>query len=120
MQTLFVIALLGSSIGIGLFLGWQYLRRVRNKPVLIGLHLILGGAGLESMVMLRGSTEAAIPGFGIANAGILLLFAGMMTGLLTPLIAQKRPRRVGTIALAVHVGVGAIGFILFLAWAATI
>jgi hypothetical protein len=120
MQAILAIALLGGSAALGLFLGWQYLRRRRNKPLLIGLHLILGGAGLESIVMLRGSTDAVIPALGLANAGVLLMFTAMMTGLITPLIAQKRPRRIGSIALAVHASVGALGFVLFLVWAATI
>ncbi|MRD72140.1 hypothetical protein HCX48_08435 [Rhodocyclus tenuis] len=119
-----VLALLGSSAALGLWLGIQYLRRVRSKPLLIGLHLILGGASMEGTVMLRGtladgggSLAGVVSAVTLGNAVAVLLFTAMLSGLLTPLIAQHSPRKITSVALATHAAVGALGFLLFIAWA---
>ncbi|MQY51398.1 hypothetical protein [Rhodocyclus gracilis] len=119
-----VLALLGSSAALGLWLGIQYLRRVRSKPLLIGLHLILGGASMEGTVMLRGtladgggSLAGVVSAVTLGNAVAVLLFTAMLSGLLTPLIAQHAPRKITSVALATHAAVGALGFLLFIAWA---
>jgi hypothetical protein len=112
------IVLLSLSVALGLFLGLQYLRRVRRKPALIAVHLMLGGAGLEGMaVLLRGTPDGTvIPAGLLGNAAALLLATAMVSGLATPMIGKRSPRKVGSIALATHVGFGAGGFVLFLAW----
>ena len=112
------IVLLSSSVALGLFLGVRYLRRARNKPALIAVHLMLGGAGLEGMAMLlRGTPDGtAIPAGWLGNTAALLLATAMVSGLATPMIGKRSPRKVGSIALATHVGFGAGGFFLFLAW----
>jgi hypothetical protein len=112
------LVLLTASVALGLLLGWRYLRRERNKPALIGVHLILGAAGLEAMAMLlRGTPDGTLIVAGtLGNAAGLLLAAAMISGFASPMIGKRSPRRTGTIALASHAGVGAAGFILFLAW----
>jgi hypothetical protein len=112
------IVLLSASVALGLFLGLQYLRRVRSKPALIAVHLMLGGAGLEGMaVLLRGTPDGTvIPAGFLGNMAALLLATAMISGLATPMIGKRSPRKVGSIALATHVGFGAGGFVLFLAW----
>jgi hypothetical protein len=113
------IVLLSASVALGLFLGLKYLRRVRSKPALIAVHLMLGGAGLEGMAMLlRGTPDGTVTPSGLlGNTAALLLATAMLSGLATPMIAKRSPRKVGSIALATHVGFGASGFVLFLAWA---
>lgn len=112
--------LFGVSVTLGTFLGWQYLKRIRMSPTLVGLHLVAGAAGIETMVMLRGELpDEVLAGAGdIGNVAAVLLVAAMLTGFLTPLIAQKRPRKVGSTALAVHFGAGVLGYLLLLAWLA--
>lgn len=119
MQGIPSITLFGASVALGSFLGWQYLKRVKMSPTLVGLHLVAGAAGIETMVMLRGELpERALAGsLGTAgNIAAILLVAAMLTGFLTPLIAQKRPRKVGSTALAVHFAAGLVGYLLLLAW----
>ncbi len=118
MQLIPAVVLLSASVTLGLFLGLQFLRPLRSKQVLIAVHLMLGGAGLEGMVMLlRGTPDGTfLPAGVLANAAALLLAMAMITGLATPMIAKRSPRKIGSIALATHAGVAAWGFVLFLAW----
>jgi hypothetical protein len=112
------LVFLSAAVALGFYLGLQYLRRVRSKPGLIALHLMLGGAGLEGAAMLlRGTPDGTIMPAGILiNSAALLLATAMITGFATPMIAKRNPRKVGSIALATHVGFGAVGFVLYVAW----
>lgn len=116
------IAVLGTSAAIGGYLAWRYLRRQRSQPLLIGLHLILGAAGLEAMVMLRGELPA--PVFErvavLANATGLLLVLAVLSGLAIPMIAKGRPRIAGSTALLAHSLIGVLGFVLLCLWVARI
>jgi hypothetical protein len=112
------IVMLSASVALGLYLGFQYLRRVRSKPALIAIHLMLGAAGLEGAAMLlRGTPDGTImPAGALVNTAALLLATAMISGFATPIIAKRSPRRVCSITLATHVGFGATGFVLFLVW----
>lgn len=106
------------AAGLGLYLGWLYLRGIRRKPVMIGLHLLLGAAGLETTVMLlRGlpnGTSSAAGAFGGIAAG--LLAAALFTGLIAPMLCRGS-RRTANVVVASHAGVGLAGCALFIAWA---
>ena len=83
-----VLVILSAAVLLGLYLGLLYLRGER-KPVLIGVHFLLGVGGLEALVMLMHGT----PGGDEAPAGYEAAAAS-----------------------AAHAGVGAIGFMLLLYW----
>ena len=116
--TIAAAALVTAAVGMGLYLGLLYLRRVR-RPVLVGAHLLLGAAGLEATAMLlRGTPDGTVTPagtFGIVAAATLA--TTMISGLAAPLVA-KRSRRNSNIALGIHASVGVTGFVLFLAWLA--
>jgi len=118
MTTIPVALLFFAAVILGIIIGLQYLRGIR-KPVLIGTHLLLGAGGLEQFViMLQGtpSGEVISPGtFGRVAAGFFV--AALASGLLAPMIGRGS-RRTANIALIAHIGVGAVGFLLFLAWLA--
>ncbi len=111
------LALLTAAVVLGVYLGVQYLRRVRNRPVMIGLHLLLGAASTEIMVMVVHGTPSgralrAGP-FGVASVAIIGL--AMLSGLIAGLIA-RRSRHTADLSLAAHAGVAALGFGTFLVW----
>ena len=61
------LAVIGSTVAIGLYMGWRYLRGERNNRVLVGFHLVLGVIGLEVTAMvIRGapSGERALGALG--------------------------------------------------------
>jgi hypothetical protein len=113
------LLLLTASVILGVMLGIQYLQRKRGPPTLIGFHLLLGAGGLEVLAMLLHGTpdRRIVPSGGIVTYAAGLLLAAMFTGLLVPLIG-RRSRPTMNVALAIHVGVGAAGFVLFLVWMA--
>lgn len=121
---LIVIALLAASVALGVLLGWRYLRQLPAKPVLVGVHILLGLAGLKWMVLdLLWRTPEGTPLHSVGYASALLLAAALLSGLLAPVLTrqqphpQAQPARGGAVAQALHAGVGLAGFALFVAWA---
>ena len=79
------------------WLGTRYLMGVRNNRVLVALHLILGIAGPEVlMLLMRGAPDgrAAVTGSTGMTAALIIAVA-MFTGLLVPILAPSRPRTIG-------------------------
>ncbi len=112
------LALLSLSAGVGLYLGYQFLNRRRNKPALIALHILLGLGALEPIALILrvtpGSAAAANAEFGKAAA--VLLIIAIIIGLLTPILSRDKPRAVALTALTAHVLVAAAGFVSLIAW----
>ena len=118
MKTIPVVMLLCATVGIGACLGVLYLKRRPLPVALIGLHFLLGAAALEVFAMLlRGAPDGTLlSATGMVKAAAGCIAAAMISGLLVPLIGGSR--RVTNVALAAHVGAGAAGTLLLLAWLA--
>lgn len=112
------IAVFGTTVCIGMYMGWQYLMGVRNDRILIGVHLVLGVVGLEVVAILirRAFDGADVSGGNWGRAAALALAAALLSGLLVPLLAPRFPRSI-TPGLVVHGLIGMAGFALLLAWA---
>jgi hypothetical protein len=112
------LVLLSAAVCLGVIMGIQYLRHVRSKPVMIGIHLLLGAGGLEVLaMMLRGAPDGStIHGRSVAVAAAGLLALALMAGIAAPMIG-RRSRRTMSVALATHAGIAAAGFLVLLAWA---
>ena len=119
MKPLPILFIITAGVGLGLYLGWLFLRRERSKPVVIGLHVILGVVGLEGVAMLvTGGPGGGDPASGqLVKTSAILLVLAVMTGFASPLLAKRRPRKVGLATLGVHATVGAAGYALLIAWA---
>jgi hypothetical protein len=111
------LLLVSATVALGIFMGIQYLRGRRNKPILIGAHFLLGAGGLETMVILmRGTPDgevAASGSYGTMAAGFLAL--ALLSGVITPLVGRSSPASIGLL-LATHASVAAAGFVLVVAW----
>lgn len=118
LKALSLLVLLTGSTGLGLFMGWRYLRQQRNRPVHIAIHLVLGFAGLECMAMLRrGAPDGTVVAAeGLGNAAGLLLVLAVLSGLLAPILGRHFGRRPGSATLLAHATAGLGGFVLFVAW----
>lgn len=115
-----LVALLGASGALGLWLGWRFLRRERRLPVAAAVHLILGGAGLEAYAMLRrGAPDGTVlPIEPLNNAAGLLLVIAMLSGLLLSIVARSLTRGATMALLLGHALLGAAGVGLFAVWVA--
>jgi hypothetical protein len=109
--------MLTGSVGLGLLLGLEYLRRVRSKPAVIGFHLLFGAASVEVMAMLiRGAPNSASLAAGpLLKAAAALLAFALLSGLVAPMIG-RRSRGTMNGALIVHVSAAAAGCILCVLW----
>ena len=111
------IALPLAAMALGLVLVVFRLRGIR-KPLLIGLHLLLGLGALETLVVLLKGTPGSevLPAgdFGNVAAGFLALAA--FVGLLTPILG-RRSRFTANAMLLVHGSAGVAGVIFCIAWA---
>lgn len=114
------VILLGSSVALGLYLGYQHLQHRRNRPALIAFHILLGLGALETIAMLlRGAPNGAVmPGAALGKAAALLLIIAIIVGLLTPMLARDRPRPFATASLTLHASLAAAGFVLLCVWVA--
>jgi hypothetical protein len=111
------IGVLGTTVAIGLYMGWRHLKGRRNDRVLIGFHLLLGVAGLEvTAILVRGHFTGGVAPPGSPGRYAAVLFAvAMFSGLIVPLLAPRWPRGI-TPMLWGHAAIGLAGFIALLAW----
>ena len=119
MKALPVVIFFGAAACLGVILGLQYLKGIRSKPVMIGMHLLLGAAGLEVMVMtLAGAPDGTVMWTGtLGRAAAGFLAAALFIGILSPMVG-RRSRQTMNIALATHATVASVGVVLLLAWVA--
>ncbi len=120
MKSAAILILVGVTVALGVYLGWRILHRQRNRPGLGALHLLLGAAGLESVVMLqRGAPDGTVlqAAFTGTTAALLLAFA-LISGLVSAIVGSMWGRRPANVALCVHAALGAAGFVLVVAWLA--
>lgn len=107
-------------LAVGLVLLAFYLRDIR-KPVLIGLHVLLGFGALEVMVMLLKGTPngESLPAgeFGNLSAGFFAL-AGFI-GLLSPILGRRSHKTALGLLLA-HGSAGLVGVLLCIVWISTL
>ena len=118
MNALPSILLVTAAAALGAYLLLLWFRGVR-KPVLIGVHVLLGlGAAESLMVFLRMSD---IPDESPARR-IVLIAAGCLAGALfagfLAAVIGKGARLAGNALLAVHVISGLAGFVIVLAFVA--
>lgn len=117
MRAIPIVVLLSVAVGLGLLLGFQYLKRERSKPVVIGMHFLFGAASLEILAMLlRGAPDGTtvVPGsLGKLAAGLVAL--ALFSGVRAPMIG-RHSRGTMNVALGVHASVAAVGFVLILVW----
>jgi len=117
MKAVPVLLLFGAAALLGAILGLEYLRRVRSRPVMIGMHFLLGAAGVEVLVFLmRGAPDGTVTQFGtLGNTAAAFLVFALFVGVLAPMIG-RRSRATMNVALFTHVGAAGLGLILLVAW----
>jgi hypothetical protein len=119
MTRLPLLGLLAVSLSVGAYLGYRFLKRERNRPALIALHIVPGLIALEATLLLMraGGSSKSDGRLDWAEAGMLLLVFAVLAGVLTPLIARGRVRGVALVSLAVHATLACSGIALVAGWA---
>ena len=116
MTTAPVIICMAATVLLGAVIGVLFLMRAR-RPVLIGVHVLLGVLGLEQMAMLVQGTPSGLvlASSEVSTWALGTLAAAMFTGLVAPLFGREMPRAANATLMS-HVFIGALGFVLFLSW----
>jgi hypothetical protein len=114
-----IVAMLGGAVALGAAnLGLRL--RGERRPVLIGIHLLLGIGGLEVLVYflkdINGGEGIAAGPYGNIAAGLLAL--AVFIGLISPLVAKEYPARSKAMLVA-HVACGAVGAVTAVLWASS-
>ncbi len=119
MQAMPAILLIGCQVALGLFLGFNYLNGDRNKPTLIGIHLLMGAAALEVMALLLRGAPNGDPTTGKPMLTIAagLTAAALLGGLAAAIFIKDMPRA-ARVALYGHVGFALAGFGALVLWVA--
>lgn len=105
------------AIGIGLWMGWRYLQGQRNRPGLVATHFLLATAPLEAMAaMMRGAPNGVLAAArDTLSWSAALTAAALLSGLFTAIIAKSHPHIIG-MSLALHAGIGSLGFMALVWW----
>lgn len=119
MRAIPVLVLFGATAVLGLVLGWEYLRRERSRPVMIGMHFLLGAAGLEVLVFLSHGTPdgVSIPQSTLGDAVLGLLALALFLGVLAPMVGRNS-RPTMNVVLAAHATVAVAGVASLVVWVA--
>jgi hypothetical protein len=99
-----VIVIFTAAVALGAVLFVLWLRDQR-RPVLIGVHLLLGAGGLEQLAMYMGQTSLK------PTAGALFA-AALICGLVAALMREAP--RAATAVLFTHIALGLAGFAVLL------
>jgi hypothetical protein len=109
------IIIYGTTVALGLVLGWYFLSARRPPKAVQAIHLLTGFGGLEVVMLVtrvsRG--DAALS----ANATIALVLLGLavVSGLFAGIMAKPRPDVLGP-ALAAHALAGGTAFLVLANW----
>ena len=86
-----ITLLLTCAVGVGLYLGYLYLKKVR-RPGLVGLHLLLGAGSVEGLVaVLHGSSDTAYRAATPALIAACLFGYSVFSGFTRPLLGPEIP-----------------------------
>jgi len=120
MQAGLIVVLMCLAAGLGLYLLTLHVRGVR-KPVLIGVHVILGFFATEqTVVTIKGSNYGdLLPPQPAGDLVACFLGLALFAGLVGPLFQRKSPHVTERILIA-HITLGAAALVLALRWASTL
>ena len=115
MQVWLPIMIYGTTVALGLVLGWYFLSSKRPPQAVQAVHLLTGFGGLEAVMLVtriyRGNPALS------DNATIALVLLGfaVVTGLFAGIMAKPRPDILGPV-LAAHALVGGSAFLVLANW----
>ncbi len=112
------VILLVFAVALGLYLGYGFLQRRRNRPALIAFHVLAGIGALELIAMaLHGAPDGTVtPTSTFGKWAALLLVITAIVGLLTPILFRNRPRNTTTVSLTIHGLLASTALTLLIIW----
>lgn len=116
MVTWLPIIIYGTTVLLGLVLGWYFLSGKRpNKGVQV-LHFVLGFGGLEVVIIMTSRANSNPDLKENLSIALILLGLAAATGLFAGILGQSKQGNLGPV-LAGHAMIGGAAFLLLLNWA---
>ncbi len=117
MTTVPILAILGGAVALGA-VNLKLRLEGQRKPVLLGIHLLLGIGALEVLVFFLRDANGGegVPAGPYGNIAAALLAMAVFIGLLSPIVA-KNSRSLSNALLVAHVASGSLGAVTALVWA---
>lgn len=116
MQIWLPVIIYGTTAALGLVLGWYFLSDKRPPQGLQALHLVIGIAGLEVVILVSKLHRGNQPVGDDVRTVLVLLGLAVFTGLVAGTMAKPRSDFLGP-ALLAHAAIGGTGFLLLANWA---
>ena len=115
MQVWLPIIIYGTTVALGLVLGWYYLSSKRPPKALQAIHLLTGFGGLEVVVLVTSLSRGNKALSDDAAIALVLLGLAAVSGLFAGIMAKPRPDIIGP-ALLAHATIGGTAFLLLANW----
>jgi uncharacterized protein YneF (UPF0154 family) len=115
MQVWLPIMIYGTTVAMGLVLGWYFLSAKRPPRAVQAIHLVTGFGGLEVVMLVTRMSRGSEALSDNATIALILLGFAVVSGLFAGIMAKPRPDAIGP-ALAAHAFVGGSAFLVLANW----
>ncbi|WP_313668378.1 hypothetical protein [Sandarakinorhabdus sp.] len=115
MQVWLPIIIYGTTVALGLVLGWYFLSAKRPPKAVQAIHLLTGFGGLEVVMLVTNISRGNEALSENATIALVLLGLAVVSGLFAGIMAKPRPDVLGP-ALAAHAFVGGSAFLVLANW----
>lgn len=115
MQVWLPIIIYGTTVSLGLVLGWYFLSAKRPPKAAQAIHLLTGFGGLEVVMLVTKLSRGKDALSDNATIALVLLGLAVVSGLFAGIMAKPRPDILGP-ALAAHALVGGSAFLVLANW----
>ena len=115
MQVWLPIIIYGTTVSLGLVLGWYFLSERRPPKAVQAIHFLTGFGGLEVVMLVTRMSRGDAGLTQNSTIALVLLGFAVVSGLFAGIMAKPRPEIVGT-ALAAHAFIGGSAFIALAVW----
>lgn len=116
MQVWLPIIIYGTTVALGLVLGWYFLSSKRPPKAVQAIHFLTGFGGLEVVMLASKLNRGTNPLGDDIKIALVLLGLAVVSGLFAGIMAKPRPDILGPTLLA-HATIGGTAFLLLANWA---
>jgi uncharacterized protein YneF (UPF0154 family) len=116
MQIWLPVIIYGTTVSLGLVLGWYFLSSKRPPRAIQAIHLLTGFGGLEVVMLVSKLNRGSAPLSDDVKIALVLLGLAVVSGLFAGIMARPRPDILGP-ALLAHATIGGTAFLLLANWA---
>ena len=116
MQVWLPIIIYGTTVALGLVLGWHFLYGKRPPKAVQAIHLLTGFGGLEVVMLVTSRSRGDADLADTARIALVLLGLAVVSGLFAGIMAKPRPDVLGP-TLSLHALLGGGAFLVLLSWA---